>query len=137
MVKNKHLAYDISDAGIGMFYTMLAYKCDWYGLNYVKIGRFLPSSKQCHVCGYKNNTLRLKDRSWICPECGTFHDRDFNASVNIRNFGLEALRMERANVKPAECPLVDGRSRIKNLKNKGTKKQEKRRDNISQKPLNL
>lgn len=128
MIKNKHLAYDISDAGIGMFYTMLAYKCDWYGINYVRIGRFLPSSKQCHICGYQNKTLRLKDRSWICPECGTTHDRDFNASVNIRNFGLEALRMERAEVKPVEYPLVDDRSCFKNLKSKGTKKQEKRRN---------
>jgi hypothetical protein len=45
MVRNKHLAYDISDAGIGMFYTMLAYKCNWYGINLVKIDRFKPSSK--------------------------------------------------------------------------------------------
>ncbi len=110
MVRNKHLAYDISDAGIGMFYTMLAYKCEWYGVNLVKIGRFEPSSKQCSRCGYTNKALTLKERSWMCPECGTHHDRDYNASVNIRNFGLETLRMGRAEVKPVECPLVDDRS---------------------------
>ena len=110
MVRNKHLAYDISDAGIGMFYTMLAYKCEWYGVNLVKIGRFQPSSKQCSSCGYINKTLTLKERSWMCPECGTHHDRDYNASVNIRNFGLETLLTGREEVKPAECPLVDDRS---------------------------
>ena len=110
MVRNKHLAYDVSDAGIGMFYTMLAYKCEWYGVNLVKIGRFEPSSKQCSRCGHINKTLRLCERHWVCPDCGTIHDRDYNASVNIRNFGLETLRMERAEVKPVECPLVDDRS---------------------------
>jgi len=110
MVRNKHLAYDISDAGIGMFYTMLAYKCEWYGVNLVKIGRFEPSSKQCSRCGYINKTLKLSERHWVCPDCGTIHDRDYNASVNIRNFGLETLRTERAEVKPVECPLVDDRS---------------------------
>ena len=110
MVRNKHLAYDISDAGIGMFYTMLAYKCEWYGINLIEIGRFQPSSKQCSCCGYINKTLTLSVRHWVCPECGANHDRDYNASVNIRNFGLETLRMERAEVKPVECPLVDDRA---------------------------
>ena len=110
MVRNKHLAYDISDAGIGMFYTMLAYKCEWYGINFVKIGRFQPSSKRCSCCGYINKTLRLSERSWTCPECGTHHDRDYNASVNIRNIGLETLLTGREEVKPVECPLVDDRS---------------------------
>ena len=110
MVRNKHLAYDISDAGIGMFYTMLAYKCEWYGVNLVEIGRFQPSSKQCSRCGYINKTLTLSVRNWTCPECGANHDRDYNASVNIKNFGLETLRMERAEVKPVECPLVDERA---------------------------
>ena len=110
MVRNKHLAYDISDAGIGMFYTILAYKCEWYGINLVEIGRFQPSSKQCSCCGYVNKTLTLSVRRWTCPECGASHDRDYNASVNIRNFGLETLRMERAEVKPVECPLVDDRA---------------------------
>ena len=110
MVRNKHLAYDISDAGIGMFYNMLAYKCEWYGINLVEIGRFQPSSKQCSRCGYINKTLTLSVRNWTCPECGANHDRDYNASVNIKNFGLETLRMERAEVKPVECPLVDDRA---------------------------
>ena len=109
MVRNKHLAYDISDAAIGEFYRQLKYKCEWYGVNYIEVGRFEPTSKTCSVCGWKYKELKLHQRSWVCPECGTHHDRDMNAAINIREFGLKALRMERAEVKPVECPLVDDR----------------------------
>ncbi|MCD8206948.1 MAG: transposase [Bacteroidales bacterium] len=53
------------------------------------IGRYEPSSKLCHVCGYKNDDLRLSDRTWVCPECGTVLDRDVNAAINIRNIAFE------------------------------------------------
>lgn len=109
MMRNKHLAYDISDAAIGEFYRQLKYKCEWYGVNYVEVGRFEPTSKTCNVCGWKYKDLKLRERSWVCHECGTHHDRDMNAAINIREFGLKALRMGRAEVKPVECPLVDDR----------------------------
>lgn len=109
MVRNKHLAYDISDAAIGEFYRQLKYKCEWYGVNYIEVGRFEPTSKTCSVCGWKYKDLKLHERSWMCPECGTHHGRDNNAAINIREFGLKTLRMERAEVKPVECPLVDDR----------------------------
>lgn len=109
MVRNKHLAYDISDAAIGEFYRQLKYKCDWYGVNYVEVGRFEPTSKTCSVCGWKYKDLKLQQRSWVCTECGTHHDRDMNAAINIREFGLKALLLEREEVKPVECPLVNDR----------------------------
>ena len=109
MVRNKHLAYDISDTAIGEFYRQLKYKCEWYGVNYIEVGRFEPTSKTCSVCGWKYKDLKLHERSWVCPECGTHHNRDVNAAINIREFGLKALLLEREEVKPVECPLVDDR----------------------------
>ena len=114
-----------------MNYTGLAeclqYKCRWYGVNLIKIDRFAPSSKTCGQCGYVYKGLKLSERSWICPECGTHHDRDFNAACNIKEFGLKALPSERGDVKPVDCPTVDDRPRV--LKSRGRKKQEKRGDN--------
>lgn len=73
-------------------------------------------------CGYVYKGLKLSDRSWICPKCGTHHDRDFNAACNIKEFGLKALPTERGKVKPVDCPLVDDRPSV--LKSNGRKKQE-------------
>ena len=124
MQRNHHLAQSVADASFGMFFTMLEYKCRWYGVNLIKIDRFAPSSKTCGKCGYIYKGLKLSERSWICPECGTHHDRDFNAACNIKEFGSKALPTERGKVKPVDCPLVDDRPRV--LKSNGRKKQEKR-----------
>ena len=88
MLKNHCLAKSISDVGWPMFTTMLEYKCEWYGVNLLKIGRFEPSSKTCSNCGVVNRELTLKDREWTCVRCNTEHDRDINAAVNIKNFAL-------------------------------------------------
>lgn len=124
MVQNHHLAQAISDASFGMFRAMLEYKCKWYGINLIKIDRFAPSSKTCSKCGHIYKGLKLSERDWTCPECNTHHDRDLNAAFNIKYFGLKALSMERGNVKPVDCPLVDDRLSV--LKSNDRMKQEKR-----------
>ena len=124
MQRNPHLAQAVGDASFGMFLTLLEYKCSWYGVNLIKTGRFAPSSKTCGKCGHVYKGLKLSERSWTCPKCGTHHDRDFNAACNIKEFGLKALPTERGKVKPVDCPLVDDRPRV--LKSNGRKKQEKR-----------
>lgn len=124
MQHNHHLAQAVGDASFGMFLMLLEYKCRWYGVNLIKIDRFVPSSKTCGKCGYVYKGLKLNERNWTCPECGTHHDRDFNAACNIKEFGLKALPTERGKVKPVDCPLVDDRPRV--LKSNGRKKQEKR-----------
>ena len=124
MQRNPPLAQAVGDASFGMFLTLLEYKCSWYGVNLIKTGRFAPSSKTCGKCGHVYKGLKLSERSWTCPKCGTHHDRDFNAACNIKEFGLKALPTERGKVKPVDCPLVDDRPRV--LKSNGRKKQEKK-----------
>lgn len=89
MVKNRKLSQSISDAGWGEFIRQMKYKCEWYGKNLIEIGRFEPSSKTCSHCGTVNETLTLADREWACASCLTIHDRDINAAINIKNFGLK------------------------------------------------
>ena len=89
MMKNHHLAQGIGDVSWSTFFTMLDYKCRKYGKTLLKIGRFDPSSKICSKCGYLKRDLTLSDREWICPDCGTHHDRDINAAINIKKFALQ------------------------------------------------
>ena len=91
MMKNHKLAQAFSDVSLGTFYTMLEYKANWNDKTIVKIDRFFPSSKTCNVCNYINQDLTLKDREWTCKSCNTVHDRDFNASINIKKQGLKIL----------------------------------------------
>ena len=88
MMKNNKLSKAISDVSWTKFNIFLQYKCEWQGKNYIQIGRFAPSSKMCNHCGHINKELKLKDREWTCQECQRTNDRDFNASLNIKLFGL-------------------------------------------------
>jgi len=101
MFRNVHLSKSISDSGFGTFLRYLEYKAQWYGRELIVVNRFYPSSKLCNVCGYKHNELKLSDRYWQCPICGTYHDRDINASINLYKVGLE-----RPDFKPVERPKV-------------------------------
>jgi len=88
MLRNRHLSKAIANVSWSKFVELLTYKCDWYGVNLIKIGRFEPSSKLCSKCGIINDKLTLEDREWVCPNCGSKLDRDLNASINIKRFGL-------------------------------------------------
>lgn len=105
MLKNGKLSRHIADAGWYTFKQMIEYKCDWKGKNFVQINRFEPSSKLCSVCGYHNGDLKLSDREWECPNCKTNHDRDINASVNIKNFGLLKLFGDKGNAQNSNKAL--------------------------------
>ena len=90
MSKNSRLAYAIQDASWSMFIGMLEYKCQWYGKEFRKIGRFEPTSTVCSECGayHKDIVNSLTVRQWTCPDCGIKHDRDINAAKNILTLGL-------------------------------------------------
>ena len=82
----------VSDNGWGMFIVFLKYKLEDMGKRLVKVDRFFASSQICNACGYKNpETKNLRIRAWDCPQCGTHHDRDVNAAVNIRNEGMRLV----------------------------------------------
>lgn len=85
MVRNHHLAQAISDVGFYEFRRQLMYKGQWYGCEVLLADSFFPSSKVCHICGYKLDKLDLKYREWDCPSCGRHHDRDLNAAYNLQS----------------------------------------------------
>jgi putative transposase len=92
MIRNRHLARAISDCGWGEFRRQLEYKCQRYGRRLVVIDRWYPSSKMCSVCGHLLAELSLGTRHWTCPSCGTRHDRDINAAMNILAAGRAVAR---------------------------------------------
>jgi len=99
MLKNHNLAKSIQELSLYRFKEMLKYKAEWYGNHIVEIDRFFPSSKLCNNCGYKNNGLKLSHREWSCPECGTNHNRDLNAAINILNEGKRLYK----DIVPIRC----------------------------------
>ena len=123
MLRNHRLAKAIAEVGLYRFKTVLTDKAVLNRKSVVFVDRFYPSSKTCSVCGYIKRDLTLKDREWTCPECGTHHDRDLNASINILNEGKRIIGSRTAEYKPVENPPVDDRSAM-NLKSGGSAKQE-------------
>ena len=91
MLGNHSLARAISDAAWSDLRGMLEYKCDWYGRDLIVIDRWYPSSRTCSACGHLAASMPLNVREWDCANCGTRHDRDINATANIRAAGLAVL----------------------------------------------
>ena len=103
MMKNRHLSKSIASVGWSQFLTMVQYKMERAGKYFRKISRWYPSSQTCGCCGYKNTDVKdLGVRKWICPKCGTWHDRDINAQQNIYKIGAKMLQDE-------GIQIIDGR----------------------------
>ncbi len=90
MVKNRYLSRSISDMGFFEFRRQLEYKAAMRGGVVVVANRFFASSKTCSACGEKVEKLPLSIRSWECPTCGTHHDRDVNAAINLANYAVSS-----------------------------------------------
>jgi putative transposase len=119
MIKNRRLSQAISDVSWSEFVRQLEYKGKWFGKNIILVDRFYASSKTCHACGHKVDSLPLSVREWVC-RCGATHDRDVNAAINIRNSGMgnpgvsvEQSAMKgcveaESSVNSCNCQLPDG-----------------------------
>jgi len=94
----------------------LEYKCAWYGNNLIVANRFFPSSKLCSCCGNKKNDLKLKDRTYICDNCGLEIDRDLNASINLEQYTVGTRELTLVEMKKVHVEKSTGdrlRTRIK------------------------
>lgn len=99
MVKNHKLARDINDCAWGQFFEILNYRAGEAGRTVIQVNP-RNTSKMCSCCGEVNHELKLSDRSWVCTKCGTIHDRDINASKNIKRLGLSRQELTYEN---AQC----------------------------------
>ncbi|MDQ0759569.1 IS605 OrfB family transposase [Streptomyces canus] len=98
------LAKSVHDAGWSSFISMLEYKAARYGRTLVTIGRFTPTSQTCSTCGVKDGPKPLNVREWTCTACGTVHDRDTNAAINVKTAAGPAASACGAPVRPGAVP---------------------------------
>ena len=136
--KHRIMNRNFSRYGLKQFLYRLEARCIRSGTQFLQIGRYEPTSKTCHVCGYKRKTLDGKVREWTCPECGTHLDRDVNAAINIKTLGLrkkqalpdvggEVLTVERSESPRCESVKAD----VKKTERPARSSQEEAEHNIS------
>ena len=110
MLKNHKLAKAIQEVSLCKFKQILEDKARNNYKEVVFVGRFYPSSKTCHKCGYVNKGLTLNDMEWTCPVCGEHHDRDLNAAINILMEGERIIGVRSTEFTLVEKPTVDDRT---------------------------
>lgn len=110
MLKNHKLAKAIAEVGFYRFKQVLTDKANNNYKQVIEVSRYYPSSKTCSQCGYKNKELTLNDREWTCPVCGTHHDRDLNAAMNILMEGERIIGVRSTEFTLVEKPTVDDRT---------------------------
>lgn len=92
MMKNKHLSKAVQQQKFYEFRKQIEYKANWNNIEVMYTNRFYPSSKRCSCCGNIKKDLKLSDRTYVCLECGLKIDRDFNASLNLKNYYYQSTK---------------------------------------------
>lgn len=101
-----NLGKSINDLGYGEFLKQLQYKSLWNNRLLIEADKWFASSKTCSKCGYVHKQLQLDDRIFNCPSCGFKIDRDHNAGINLKNYGLKELGLGQSDVKPVETSTL-------------------------------
>ena len=112
MVKNRKLSRAISDLGWRSFRDMLSAKSDKYGRDFLIISRWEPTSQRCSCCGNIGGKKALNIREWECLFCGTFHDRDINAAVNIKVAGGQSETSKNGHGGQHKTSVKEAASRV-------------------------
>ena len=128
MLRNHKLSKAIQELGFYTFRNLLESKAQVNDKQVILIDRWYASSKICNVCGYKYNNLTLRERHWICPQCGEHHDRDINASINILKEGERIIGVRSTEYMLVENPTMADKVEIP-LKSSGLLKQEIKSEN--------
>ncbi|WP_375686053.1 RNA-guided endonuclease InsQ/TnpB family protein [Bartonella sp. AP65SXKL] len=106
LLKNKHLSRALADQSFFEFRRQLEYKAARYGRQIVIADRWYASSKICHHCGCKIEQLPLSIREWRCSHCGTHHDRDINAAINLKNLAVSSTVSACGEEGSGQCPVT-------------------------------
>jgi putative transposase len=91
MMKNKHWAKAVQEQSLYEFYRQIQYKCNCNNIQFITADRYFPSSKLCSCCGNIKKDLKLSDRVYRCSECGNEIDRDYQASLNLAEYGRKLI----------------------------------------------
>lgn len=89
--KNRRWSPKLQQISPYQILEQLKYKSQWNHRKLIQINRYFPSSQICSKCGKQNKDLKISNEEWTCPYCGQHHDRDLNASINIKNEGIRRL----------------------------------------------
>ena len=118
MLKNNNISLSVSDASFYSQLLRIKYKADWCGIPVQQLGQFEASTQVCSCCGYQlsgDEKLTLSDREWVCPECGTHLDRDYNAALVILKKGLEYYNDDIHDLEGKDTTKKEEKKRTKSL----------------------
>jgi len=102
MIQALKLGKSVMDLGYADFIRQLQYKCLWNNKIFIQADKWFASSKTCNFCGFVKKDLLLQEREWECPNCGRKHERDHNAGINLKNYGIKQIGLEEPEFTPVE-----------------------------------